>query len=409
MSRSRFAARAAATLATAVALAGAPAATAQTGQPIADFVLGNLGAGVLSAVSGTAFGEALSASGIFPSTNARIAGVVAQIDQLRGEVKALHDRVLGIESQLRYDRLNALRRDVEPLLSDINSAMDLLRKIAAGSYADPTLNAEKRSDLLGLIKSKLRSQQDFLNRKILNADSGDDFITRASEALRAGGRRFWTHADSLRLFQIVGFYQARAAELLMLRSELEFSTVTKDSTQSYRDGIRREVQDMVDRQREAFAAQKNALPPHMVGEHQVLDTRSSADTDHQRHMFYEPDPYVMAESSVQNYAHHFGLQGVGGHRWYVPSLDLWRALMGGHSGNPIAHAVAQGWPFAFRCTSTTLPSPQGAFWTSSSYPYSHNYNSQRRIAFGPHDGGNAALSYACTIMERTVRTAERYY
>ena len=72
MSSSRSFVRVAVIAAATASLAGAPAASAQTGQPIADFVLTNLGSGVLSAAAGTAFGEALSASGIFPSTNARI-------------------------------------------------------------------------------------------------------------------------------------------------------------------------------------------------------------------------------------------------------------------------------------------------------------------------------------------------
>lgn len=239
--------------------------------------------GVLSKAGDTAFGAALAEAGFGGDPNtARLKAVDEKLERISASVDGLHTKVDDLTASLAFARLSAVRTSVRPLVGDITDARNRLRQLTNGSITDPTLLAEKRSELLTIIRDRLLTKQHDLEEAIYaaRAKGNDDILHMSFLAQRSQGRRFWTNADGRKAYSVVGFYQDELAQLLLLRVEYVYSFVKRDSSGTYKAERRAIVQSMVNDLHAANGRVAHAGPQLVGSDNIAIDTKAGADGRH---------------------------------------------------------------------------------------------------------------------------------
>jgi succinate dehydrogenase/fumarate reductase flavoprotein subunit len=360
------------------------------------FIGSNLAAGVISKIGGDSFGAVLAQAGFADTATQTLNAlkeVSVKLDRIEASVQQLHNEVIALSASVHNARLNAVRHSAAELVGRVDHAVALLRDLASGKYTDPTLRTEKRQELLDLIGTKIKDEQNFLNHVIYSPQGNDDIVRMAYRAERTGNR-FFTDADGRAAARIFDYYQTIGQLILMLRVEYEYSTVKADSTETYLTEKRAAVKRLIDNQATARQPAYSALPQLLGSPDEVLDTKT-------RILWRAPHVGIYAPGQV--------------HGWLpqnrLPTLGELRALVAGRAAGqtPPAFLRSHGWTIPTHCerdsrdyTQRNYPATESVFWTS-------DHSGSSRWAWAAHDDGQGLLGRACVMFNRHLAASERYY
>ncbi|WP_354699132.1 hypothetical protein DSM112329_04839 [Paraconexibacter sp. AEG42_29] len=361
------------------------------------FIGSNLASGVISKVGGDAFGAVLSQVGFADPAAQQLAELKAvgvKLDRIEASVDKLHDEVLRTSVSLHNARLNAVRHSASELVGRVMHAVDLLQDLANGKYTDPTLRAEKRQELLNLIETKLKDEQNFLNHVIYSPQGNDDIVHMAYRAERVGNR-FFTSDDGRAAGRIFDYYQTANSLLLMLRVEYEYSSVKADSTDGYKAEKRAAVKSLIDKQYTARAPGYAKLPFLLGGDYEIVDTKTGI-------VWEAPRPGIYLSDQIQDFLN------VGHH---IPSLAETRKLVSGRTTGqtPTAYLRAQGWTLPTHCDRDNQDYRQNSYPATETVYWTTDRSGTRRYAWAMHDDGAGLLARACVMFVRQPRADHRYY
>jgi hypothetical protein len=407
----------AATPSAASAAPTAPAPTARTAQvaasplsSVASLILTNLAGGAVSKIGGDGFGAALAALGFEDANSAKFREINAKLDEINTKVDRLQGQVESIANQLAEVRLNTVRLAASPIVSKIRTAQGRLRELTNGSITTAELRVRKRAELLALI-GELSNQQDHLNHLIYDAHA-HDIIDSAGNAERHSGNRFWDTAASERVQTVIDYYQGVAAELLLLRVELEESHLTATTALDVKWDTMQLVKRMVEAQERAFASQQANRPPLLpaattgVGyQHVLIDTEADPNG---HHLVWT---YVSGVAIVNSFLDMAGRDVPGGFR--LPTMSELRRLTSLRPGgkSPSAYLREERWHYPESCTFTGMGTWHNFYSTDVAGPYmAFAKRNMYRQSFELQNGNaHTEVQKGCVLGVRQLAADERYW
>lgn len=363
--------------------------------PVATFILKELAVGALNKLGAHGMGMALAEAGFSNPDTAQLAEIDAKLDRIEVTMKALEDRVIALSSALANARLSAVRHSLRDLVGRIQYGRSLLQKLSDGSITDPTLRAEKRSELIALIRDKLASEQNSLFEGIASSHGNDDILRMSFEAERLR-HRFFNDTSWHRAASIVTFYRDAATELLLLRVEYEMSFVTESSSSTYIAERQALAQDLVTKYHEQMGRINNAYPT-LIGTPDYLmavDTKPNAAGHHL--VWINDSRFGYSLVKAGDVAAHLNQ-----YQDPLPTLGDFRFLVSGRpSGQtPPQYLEAQNFRLPLHCGQTHTVE-----WTRDIA------GNGARWAWGAHDDGQGQLGFSCMHLRvRQLRPGERYW
>ena len=232
----------------------------------APYLIDHLKAGALGD-TGRSIGNLLGDSGLAEPTPTQVLG---EIQGLRRQVDALSQQVNGVSVQL--DRLGAAVADANysnlvAQASSIRGAVirgeTLLRQIAESA---PSERDRLADELVTLYDRDLRGKEETLELYLVGGAAGADGILQAaSKRARSAAQPFATHAMTQFARDVYNDYALVQAAMLTIRLNVLHR---EEAPVSY-------MNHAITQTEEAIKRQFRVLPPYVVFEGMVLDTRTS--------------------------------------------------------------------------------------------------------------------------------------